>query len=174
MRSKSFARSARVSSNGAACCGLHPNWQFLGSRSNFLAALYLLGVLNGFAESVLHGLPIGVLVLLVSAIAVLLALPGHSTAPRRADIVVAILFCVVILLPNSRASWAAVGALGVYDLASSRSETERAAPASMFIALAMSQFIGRIAMDLFTIPLTNSRCGAHDCGARSLFRHCCC
>src|SRR4051812_12908112 len=92
-------------------------------RHQLMVGLYVVGVVNGLtagvyqafhrqslAEAALNLFDVNVVVLLATAIGISLAWRSCDRVTRGADLVVAVLFAAMIIVPDGRVSWIALRA----------------------------------------------------------------
>lgn len=140
-------------------------------RPQFIAALYFIGVLNGFAAAIVMsidaegfwhalGWAFGISIVDVAATAVGLHLAQQSSPIplTRIDFTVAAVFALLMLVPHLAISWpalgraiiwAAVSGLAVYEVARNSRSQPALAAASIFILLAGSVIWGRVVAQEF-------------------------
>ena len=142
------------------------------SRSKLIALLYLVGVLSGFAAAIVHSIRseglwtalgwafgISIIDVAAAAVGVHLARQPSPTPLARIDYVAAGVFALLILMPPLAMSWpagaaramtwAAVAGLAVYETGRNRRCPAAVAAASLFVLLAGSVILGRVAAQLF-------------------------
>jgi hypothetical protein len=161
-----FAIRRRSHPSGAAQAGASADRFADGapSRTALFAGLYVVGFINGMAGE-LAGRPswqalLGA-ILSVNLVVLLAGLAGCVAASRMrpercrpADVFVAVLFALLVLVPSPRISWAALGLLGSFSVIAHRSDRFAVAAGSIFIALSFKQAAAVVLMNLLAEPLT--------------------
>lgn len=136
------------------------------SRPELFATLFLLAALNGMADEIVtlirsQGLwpaAAGTFGLSIVTLAALwlglrLALRAPALAPRRGDWIVAAFALLPLLVPHRLGGWAAMTGLALYSLGRDRHSPFSAAAASIFLALAASEFWASVLVQIFAAHL---------------------
>jgi hypothetical protein len=137
-------------------------------RYQLMVGLYVVGVVNGLtagvyqafhrqslAEAALNLFDVNVVVLLAAAIGISLAWRSCDRVTRGTDLVAAVLFAAMIIVPDGRVSWIALSLLALYNMMFGRRCTYTVAAASVLAALSFHEAWARMIKNIFTVPLTH-------------------
>ena len=132
------------------------------SRWEVFAALYLLGIVNAEASLVFgaifgkepwHALAwvgdLNIVVVSATAVGIYLLRQSTGAAMRRCDWVVTAVVAFLLLVPRHATSWLAVTTLALYAIGRDRRSTTAVASASIFLAIAASNFWGPVLVQTF-------------------------
>jgi len=135
-------------------------------RHQLMVELYVVGVVNGLAAGVWQALhrqspveaslnlfDVNVVVLFAAAVGISLAWRSCDRITRSTDLMVAVLFAVMITVPDSRVSWIALSLLALYNMMCGR----RCA----YTVAAGSVLVGHLSRDR-PFCLQNSMINQHD------------
>ena len=137
-----------------------------GTRPFLIAGLYLLGIVNGLADTVAASIAsdgfasaltntFGVSVVVIAAAAAGLNLAARS--PGRSidwlDRGVGAMYLAALCVPRSLVSLAALTFLAAYEAVRGRRSAAATAAASLFIGIAVCQLWGRVFLQLFAEPV---------------------
>jgi hypothetical protein len=130
------------------------------ARSEIFAALYLLGIVNAEAP-LLFGAIFGkepwhaqisrlnIVVLAAVAVGLYLLRQSPGAAMKRGDWFVTAVAASLLLVPRHAATWLAVTGLALYALGRDRPSPTAVASASVFLAIAASNFWGPVLVQVF-------------------------
>jgi len=137
------------------------------SRGEFFAGLYVLGCANGVAEDIVRSaragdwsggfLNISVIVWFAAFAGIALMLRDRADEIHMPDLAVAAVFLMLVLLPVSPASWAAVTGLSVYVLLLTEGGgAARGRGAVILLALTVPMLWSRLMFHFFARPILDT------------------
>jgi exosortase/archaeosortase family protein len=90
----------------------------------------------------------------------LLRASNPTPAARWLDLLVAVAFCLLILLPTSRAIWVAATGIAIYLFISNEGDPQLRAAATVLAGLSVQEFWGHIFFNLVASPLLTAEAAA--------------
>ena len=135
------------------------------SRNEFFAGLYILGLANGLLgrtiqslnfdgwAGAISGIDINVVVLFACFAGISAFLCEDKDEIRSADLGIAAVFLVFVILPIFALSWVAVTGLSLYILLFANGGSERRRGALVLLALAVPMLWSRLFFQLFAKPI---------------------
>jgi hypothetical protein len=135
-------------------------------RSEVFAALYLLGIVNAGApaffgavfgkepwQALALGCDLNIVVIAAAGVGLYLLRQSTDAGMRPRDWLVTAVVGSLLLVPHHAASWLAVTGLALYSLGRERPSTAAVAAASVFLAIAASNFWGSVLVQVFASKL---------------------
>src|SRR5262249_12732303 len=135
------------------------------TRNQFFGILYVLGCANGLLgrviqsiqfsdwEGAITGIDINIIVLLACFAGISLVSENDKELVRRSDVLVAIPFLLLVVLPIFPLSWVAVTGLSLYVLRFANANADRVRGALVLLALTVPMLWSRLLFQLFAKPI---------------------
>lgn len=135
-------------------------------QREFVFGLYLIGIINALSDAASYSVlergwrdaasglfDLNVVVILACAVALRLRLRVGSCRLARMDVLAAVPYGMLVVVPYSRAAWLAIGLFAAYELIYKARSSEHIASASIFLALAVHGAIAPLILNVLSRPL---------------------